>query len=404
MRSPTSRSRCRAAGPSGLLILAAALASWAGCSLEHGSAPEPGRRNPLDWEIKGYLAKLAEDPGLYPVWAQLGAAYRKRARARGSWEDLARAEEALLRSLAQQETEEALRWLAAVRLDQHRFDEATELARRALEAWPHDGIARAVLGDALLARGEVDAALSAYRLPQGQEPDFYSLAGHARCLFATGDVEGALTKLRDALDHLDHERKTPLVQKARAWCRLTIGSYLLETGDADGALVEYEAALRLDPGSPDIREHRAEWEALCGDPEDAVRRYEEIVRGVDRPDIAVALGDLLVRLDREKEGRGHLESAEATWRRRMASGDVSVRRDLALLLLDHGDDADEALRLAREDLKTRRDALAYDTLAWALFRTGRVDEAREAMQMARRHGPRLRVLEKHSAALAAAKR
>ena len=380
------------------LVWLAGLLTLAACSGED-AARSLTVLTPIDQEIHRYRAKLERAPGLYPVRAQLGGAYLERARANGDWEDLSRAEEALLTSLKQQETEEALRWLAAVRLDQHRFDEAAELARRALDAWPRDGIARAVLGDALLARGEVEAALRAYTMRRGQEPDFYSLSGHARCLFETGDVDGASAKLREALAGLARERPTLLVRKARAWCHLMLGSYLFETGEAQAALREYEAALRLHRSSVDIREHRAEWEVLHGDPKEAARRYEEIVHDTPRPDVLVAFGELLLRLGREQEGHRHLERAQRILRRRLAAGDVSVRRALALLLLDHGGDASEALRLARADLETRRDALAYDTLAWALFRNGRTDQARDAMRKALRHGTRRRVLGKHRAAM-----
>ena len=387
----------RRLSPSRLVWLAGLLA-LAACSGED-AARSFAVLTPIDQEIQRYRAKLERDPGLYPVRAQLGGVYLERARANGDWEDLSRAEEALLTSLRQQETEEALRWLAAVRLDQHRFDEAAELARRALDAWPRDGIARAVLGDALLARGEVEAALRAYTMRRGQEPDFYSLSGHARCLFETGDVDGASAKLREALAGLARERPTLLIRKARAWCHLMLGSYLFETGEAQAALREYEAALRLHRSSVDIREHRAEWEVLHGDPREAARRYEEIVLDTPRPDVLVAFGELLLRLGREQEGHRHLERAQRILRRRLAAGDVSVRRALALLLLDHGGDASEALRLARADLETRRDALAYDTLAWALFRNGRTDQARDAMRKALRHGTRRRVLGKHRAAM-----
>ncbi len=380
------------------LVWLAGLLTLAACSGED-AARSLAVLTPIDQEIHRYRAKLERAPGLYPVRAQLGGAYLERARANGDWEDHSRAEEALLTSLKQQETEEALRWLAAVRLDQHRFDEAAELARRALDAWPRDGIARAVLGDALLARGEVEAALRAYTMRRGQEPDFYSLSGHARCLFETGDVDGASAKLREALAGLARERPTLLVRKARAWCHLMLGSYLFETGEAQAALREYEAALRLHRSSVDIREHRAEWEALHGDLKEAARRYEEIVHDTPRPDVLVAFGELLLRLGREQEGHRHLERAQRILRRRLAAGDVSVRRTLALLLLDNGGDAAEALRIARADLETRRDALAYDTLAWGAFRNGRMDEARDAMQKALRHGARWRVLGKHRAAM-----
>jgi pentatricopeptide repeat protein len=66
------------------------------------------------------------------------------------------------------------------------------------------------------------------------------------------------------------------------------------------------------------------------------------------------------------------------------------RRELAHLLLERGGSKDiaEALTLMQAEVRVRRDAETLDTLADALSRSGRWQEARAAMQEALRSGIR----------------
>ena len=50
-------------------------------------------------------------------------------------------------------------------------------------------------------------------------------------------------------------------------------------------------------------------------------------------------------------------------------------RQRAIYYADHGIKTGEAVKLARAELKVRHDIYAYDTLAWTLFKAGRLDEA-----------------------------
>jgi len=69
--------------------------------------------------------------------------------------------------------------------------------------------------------------------------------------------------------------------------------------------------------------------------------------------------------------------------------------------IDHGRAAD-GLALAEEGLETRRDIYGYDTKAWALYRLGRYEEARSAIDQALVLGTRDSLLLYHSGAISAA--
>src|SRR5690349_15249845 len=81
------------------------------CGSGQGPAPKasPVHRPSPDERIAYYERRSADSPELYPVLARLGEAYLERARRSHDPADLAKARDALRRSLAVQESHEALR-------------------------------------------------------------------------------------------------------------------------------------------------------------------------------------------------------------------------------------------------------------------------------------------------------
>ena len=61
---------------------------------------------------------------------------------------------------------------------------------------------------------------------------------------------------------------------------------------------------------------------------------------------------------------------------------------LARFLADRGRSPEEAVRIAESAAAVRHDIFTEDALAWALFKAGRVSEARAASARARRTGSR----------------
>ena len=61
---------------------------------------------------------------------------------------------------------------------------------------------------------------------------------------------------------------------------------------------------------------------------------------------------------------------------------------LARLMADRGHAPDEAVRIAERAVAVRHDIVTEDAYAWALFKAGRIREARAASARARRTGTR----------------
>ncbi len=77
-------------------------------------------------------------------------------------------------------------------------------------------------------------------------------------------------------------------------------------------------------------------------------------------------------------------------------------RQMAVFYANHNTNIDLALTYAQKELDARQDIYAYDTLAWALYRHGRQDEARAASDKALALGTHDALLHYHAGMIAAA--
>jgi tetratricopeptide (TPR) repeat protein len=103
--------------------------------------------------------------------------------------------------------------------------------------------------------------------------------------------------------------------------------------------------------------------------------------------------------------RGDTATAEQYYRAMEASTQAprgGFHRAWYLALLDHDRRVPEILTAVRRDLAARHDVYGYDLLAWALFKSGRIAEARTAIGRALAWGTQDPQLHAHAAAIARA--
>jgi tetratricopeptide (TPR) repeat protein len=107
---------------------------------------------------------------------------------------------------------------------------------------------------------------------------------------------------------------------------------------------------------------------------------------------------VLERLGRHAEADGQYALAEAGWRE-----DAPEPKNLARFLADRGVKVEEAVSIARQAAAERQDIFTEDALAWTCLKTGRLDEAAQASDLALRTGSRDRLLLYHAAAISHAR-
>jgi tetratricopeptide (TPR) repeat protein len=324
------------------------------------------------------LQRRPKDPGAY---AEMASAYMEKARETGDGAFYARAKAACRKSLdLAPDNYAALRLVSWVYSGQHRFREALAAARRAVERDPKDPLNYGMLGDALLELGEYQEGAKAIQKMVDLRPDVasYTRAAYVRELF--GDVEGAIEIMGMAVraaSSRDFEHN--------AWCRVQLGHLLFHTGRLSDAEAQYQAALQIFPNYHFAYTGLGRVRAAEQQFEEAIRLFQKSVDLVPSYEAAFSLADLYSYLKRPAETARQFELVETLEKINRANG-VRPEAQLAMFYADHGMRLTEALNIARQQARERRDIKTLDALAWVLFKNGKTQEALQASWQALRLG------------------
>ncbi len=321
--------------------------------------------------------------------------YLERQRYSGDVSDIARAEISATRSLeAAPGAYPGLVNMAFVRLAQHDFEAALASAQAAIDRFPGELDAYAARGDAFLALGRYDEAGDDYRLLLEKAPGPAAYTRNAAIAEVHGNTDIAAQFWRAAIDSDSQE-----APEASAWARVQLANLEFNNGNLDGAEDEYQTALEVFPGYGAAQAGLGRVAAAKGDDGAAIEHYERAVSTLPLPEYVAALGDLLARTGRAAEAEQQLALVRAMGQLYEANG---VRNDLTLILveLDHGGDPAALVEQARLAYEARPSLAAADTYAWALYRAGRLEEARAKSDEALRLGTNEPLYLFHAAAIA----
>ena len=326
------------------------------------------------------------------VLSKLASARLQQARRTGAPEDFARAERTF-RALLQQSPESGggHAGLAYALLGGHRFAEALATAREAAGWLPDSPEILALIGDCHFALGHYVEAEMAFARLLDSGLTLHSLARMAQIHEVRGRYDEAVQCMSDALQAgtLLDESSADL-----AWCRTLLGDMALDHDDLDTAEAHYRASLRLHDGGHVARWRLAEIASRRGQHDQASAALRELVRQHPIPKYLIALGEALVGTGRAEEADGWFRKAEQQMLLNLQQGEVGHVRELVEFWLAHDRHTQRALELAQRDLEeVRQDAGAHETMAWALHKVGRHEEAVRYMRFALRPGkttPQLR--------------
>ncbi|HEV2046245.1 MAG TPA: tetratricopeptide repeat protein, partial [Chthoniobacterales bacterium] len=167
-----------------------------------------------------------------------------------------------------------------------------------------------------------------------------------------------------------------------AQCNVQLGEIAFRSGDWDKAEKQYQAALSAQPDYYAALDHLAELRGAQGRLEEAVALYTLLVERVPRPEFMQALGDLYLFAGRASEAEPWYDRALAAYVASVEHGEALYFHHLAGFYADSINDAKKAVECARRDLTLRHTIQAYDALAWALYKAGKIEEARDAISKA----------------------
>lgn len=260
---------------------------------------------------------------------------------------------------------------AMTELHDHRFAEARDLAKKAVELLPADPLSYGVLADALLELGDAEEAERVTQTLMDLKPGLAAYSRTAHFKWLRGDISGAREAARLAI-----EASPP--GEAAAFSLCDAANMFFQLGDLEGAAEGYKMALGRMGNYPTALVGQARVAMAQGRYPDAVKDLETALSVSPGAEAAWLLGDALTL-------SGATAAAEAAYARMEALGRTDGRV-MAHYLAQKNVRLEEAWALVERELKGRGDITTHDVAAWVLHRQGRHAEALEHITRARRLG------------------
>jgi tetratricopeptide (TPR) repeat protein len=329
---------------------------------------------PVDKAIVRAQRVATKLPAQPAAWTGLGAAWVGKARATtdpGFYLNAGACADLALR--ASPDDPAALDLRALVLLNDHRFEQARALAAANIARAPEDAAAYGALSDALLELGRLDEAVTATQAMMDLKPNAaaYSRAAHLRWM--NGD--GAERAMRSAIDATAPGPGS----EARAWTLTDAAMLFWQKGDYEGADAGFDKALEAFADYPPALVGKARVHLARGEGAAAAAVLARAYERSPLVETAWLLGDARGLTGDETGAREAYDRVEHL-------GARVDPRTLSLFESTKGRDAAAALALADRERSTRDDPYTEDAYAWALYRSGRLPEARRAIDEATRWG------------------
>jgi len=271
--------------------------------------------------------------------------------------------------------------LSASLLEQHRFAEALEVAERLVAQEPENVGYRAHLAEVQVEIGDYRGAAATFGSLQSARGNM----GVAARLARWAEIEGRTTDARNLLYAARDQasRHYRLSADQVAWFHLRLGDHEMQNGRLKEAAASFRDGLAARPDDHRVMFALARLHAARGEWKETLRWA---MQGEERLDLVTMalIGDAHAALGDRAEAERWYARLEAD----AAENPEPFNRQLYTFRLNQGRHVAETLATLQEEIRTRKDVLGYDLLAWALHASGRHAEAREAMQQALRMGTR----------------
>lgn len=365
-----------------LLLTIAAVAVVAGLAIgrfltytDTPTVPLPTVVVPPDDTVLDLQATAQQDPQNPAAWHELGLAATRQAIASGDPTWYAIAEDALDRSV-ELDPDNPYTTIAQgqLALSLHDFQRALELGRQATTELPDTADAYGVLVDAQVELGRYEQAAESTQRMLDLDPDLSALARASYLRQLNGDLDGAITAMRQA----ETAGGGPLSESSVVGG--FVGDLLLHRGDLDGAAQSYNRS-----ATPAAAAGLARIAMARGDLDRAERILTDLSLGTPVPAVITALAEVQTRMADEQGLADTVELSRAITALQREAGQT-VDLELALFEASYGDPA-RAVAAAEESYEARPDnVFAADALAWASYQNGDVDRARGLAAPATRLG------------------
>ncbi|HEY8868884.1 MAG TPA: hypothetical protein VIM30_05795 [Candidatus Limnocylindrales bacterium] len=365
---------------------------------ESGGLPAIGSVAQIDHSITAWAANVAANPDDFISATNLAVLYHARGRLTGDLDDQTRALAAARMASSIAPTQTAAKSLEATILyTLHDFASAVTTADALYRANPADLGSLATRADAELELGRISAARSDYSVVAAAAPGAAVDVRLARLAYITGDPAQAKALAAKALG----EAAAADSEADLGFYDYAVGEYARLSGATAAARSAYTAALAIRATDFGSLVALAKVDAATGHVDAAIAGLEHAASIAPQPETLTLLGDLKFLQGHEADALAQYATVRAIRQLSAISGTV-FDRQLLLFELDHGGASPAILATAQDGLATRSDSGAQDLVAWAAYRLGRFELARQEMGAALATGIRdARILE-HAGAIAIA--
>jgi tetratricopeptide (TPR) repeat protein len=312
---------------------------------------------------------VRERPDDVDQLTQLASAYVSRARETGDSSFYVLADNSVKRALAlDPQNVGSLVVAGGLAASRHDFVGALALAEQARAIAPSYVATYGVLTDANVELGRYDAAIAAAQQMADLHPNFasYSRISYIRELY--GDLDGAIAAMQQAVD------AGTAVGQDVVWGDVLMGNLYLAKNDVDSAAQAYERASALLPDDPVAESGIARLAVVRGDNATAEQKLRAAIGTRPLPEYLISLGDLLLSEGRTQEAEQQYATVRAIEQLFAANG-VDTDLELALFNADHGIDPENTYQNALAAYARRGSVYGADTVAWAAYKAGHLDEA-----------------------------
>ena len=347
--------------------------------------------------IEMFQKRIERQPGDPANYIQLAQRYTRKARETGAEECYALAEQSLKKALKLSPKDSLARLsMAGVLGFRHQFAEALKVAEAVLAEFPNELDALAAVHDAQVGLGDDIAAEKSLdqlvKRVDGPLPALWVRQAHFAELHGQDDT--ALKLIRQCIP-VSLEGRGDHRNPGIVWYQLRLGHQLLEMGQVEPAVSEFDDAVKRLPKYFLAVAGLAEARAAQGRFDEALKLYARTIELAPDPIFHMAVGDIHMKLGQADQAKAAYAIAEKTI---LDSGATPAEysRELSLFYSERGLQPKKAVELARTDLTFRHDIFGYDALAWALYRDGQFEEAAKASQQALRTGSRNAKLHYHA--------
>jgi tetratricopeptide (TPR) repeat protein len=201
--------------------------------------------------------------------------------------------------------------------------------------------------------------------------DLYSYSGRSGLETIRGDNESAVADLKRAIAAGEQSGQPP---EGIAWAQTTLAQDYFMMGRLDDANEQAEAALKAYPGYHLALATLGRVRAAQGRLAEATDYYHHAIAVIPLPEYLAALSDVYTVMNHPGDAQQQRQLIEFIARLNSLNR-VLYNRVLVDYYADHDLENRQAVELAANEFKVRRDVYGEDALAWALYRDGEAHAA-----------------------------